>query len=129
MSGKTEFSTDDQLARYILERNRIRADNTVKPDAFVPYPWPNLSVTQHRGLKEEEIWEIGSRVAAAQTKPLYGRADFSAQIATKLGLNIVPDPVDGNPNHLNITGWPASKPEQKSIAQSIAAEAVYKARP
>ena len=46
---------DESLARFIFQRNYIRSDQTVKPNAFIPHPWPDLSVTRHFGLTEEEL--------------------------------------------------------------------------
>ena len=75
MNDPPEVSDDEVLARFITQRNHIRGDNTVKPNAFIPHPWPNLSVTRHTGLDEDEIWEIGQQVADARPATLRGRAD------------------------------------------------------
>ena len=60
MTGRptlSPMSDDESLARFILRQNQIRSDQTVKPDAFIPYPWPDLSVTRHLGLTDDELWE------------------------------------------------------------------------
>ncbi|MEX1028043.1 MAG: hypothetical protein WD049_08560 [Candidatus Paceibacterota bacterium] len=44
-------------------------------------------------------------------------------------LKTVAAPVDGNPNHVNVTEWPRDKPSQKIIAQEVAAVAKYLAPP
>ena len=54
---------DEQLARFILQRSHLRQDGSVKQDAFVPYPWPDLSVTRHLQLTDKELWGIGHDVA------------------------------------------------------------------
>ena len=72
-------SDEEWLARFILFRNQIRSDQTVKPDAFIPYPYPDLSVTRHLGLTEKELWETGQEVADSRPATLYGRADAPAR--------------------------------------------------
>lgn len=121
--------TDDEvLARFILFRGWIRhSDGTVKPDAFIPYPYPDLSVTRHIGLTTEEIWQIGQAVADKRPATLYGRADIQAGYAKRQSLRIVPTPEPKN--HANVTGWPKDKSAQKIIAQELAAGARYVPKP
>ena len=121
----TQVPDDEMLARFILQSNHYRADGTVKPDAFVPFPLPNLSVTRHIGLSEEQLWENGQAVAADVSKPLYGRADLRTEAFTSVKLTVRAAPVQENPNHANVSGWPKEKPEQKSKAQEIAANAAF----
>jgi len=120
-------SSDELLARFILYKRYLRQDWTVKPDAFIPHPWPDLSVTRHLQLHDAELWMIGRTVARQIAKALHGRADFSAAVARQHKLLVVAAPVLDNPNHANITNWPPDKPAQKAIAQEIAAS-VGKAR-
>jgi hypothetical protein len=118
---------DESLARFVLDSRCVRADQTVKSDAFMPHPVRlDISVTRHIGLSEEELWQIGQAVADARPKTLYGRADFSAGVPLKLRLRV--EPTREPKNHANIIGWPGDKPTQKSIAQQISAEAHYVAR-
>ncbi len=128
-TGSPPNVVDDSelLARFILFSNRIRSDGSVKPDAFIPFPWPDLSVTRHVGLSEAEIWELGQQVADSQTKPLYGRADVEASTIICQGLRIVPTLTPRN--HADVTGWPLDKPSQKIIAQELAATAEWIANP
>jgi hypothetical protein len=116
-------SDEEQLARFILRRNQIRSDQTVKPDAFIPYPWPDLSVTRHLGLSESELWSIGETTADERPATLYGRADVQASTFRKQSLIL--SPTQTPKNHVNIGGWPSDKPAQKIIAQEIAAEAIF----
>jgi hypothetical protein len=44
-------------------------------------------------------------------------------------LAVAAAPVEGNPNHANVTGWPTEKPMQKIIAQKLAAAAGKAHRP
>ena len=115
------------LARFILFAKWLRADRTVRPDAFIPHPWPNLSVTRRLGLDEEELWRIGQNVADQRSLPLYGRADVRARAIRKHRLDIQPTPEPRN--HVNITGWPKEKPAQKITAQEIAAAATFISTP
>jgi len=116
-------SSQELLARFILYKNHLRADLTVKPDAFIPYPWPDLSVTRHLDATDEELWRIGSEIARQREKTLHGRADFQAGIAERQKLRVIADPLSENRNHAIIAAWPPEKPIQKIIAQEIAAAA------
>jgi len=121
---------EERLARFVLFSNWIRnSDKTVKPEAFIPYPHPNLSVTRHLYLSEEAVWEIGQGVADARMKTLYGRADFYAANALRQFLKIESAPSPNNPNHANIANWPVEKSAQKIIAQQLAADSVYQVKP
>lgn len=117
-----EVRDDERLARYILCRKHIRRDgsNLVKPEAFIPHPHADLSVTRHIGLSESRIWEIGQCVAKQTNKTLRGRADVVAADFIRHGLSVKADPLPGNPNHANVSDWPRTKPEQKMIAIEIA---------
>ena len=121
---------EEQLARFILYSKWIRSsDQTARPDAFIPHPYPDLSVTRHLNLSEEALWKAGQHVADARPATLYGRADIYAAAARRQHLKIDPAPVPKNPNHANITGWPEDKPAQKIIALELAANSVYRAKP
>jgi hypothetical protein len=113
------------LARYILYSRWIREDNTVRPDAFIPYPHPDLSVTRHAGISELQLWQFGEQVAQEVERTLYGRADILTQAILDVELEPVSAPTQSNPNHVNIVGWPVSKAEQKSRAQKLAADSHY----
>ena len=120
----------EQLARFILASNWIRkADQTIKPDAFIPHPYPDLSVTRHSNLSEEALWRVGQGIAAVRPATLYGRADICAYAVRRQSLDVVSQPVANNPNHANVTGWPADKPAQKIIAQELAAKAHFVPKP
>jgi hypothetical protein len=119
---------NEWMARFILFRHWIRSGEPhVRPDAFIPHPYPDLSVTRHIDLSEAELWKIGQAIADRRPATLYGRADLQAISIIKKSLRIVPTPEQKN--HANITGWPADKPSQKIIAQEIAAEARFVPNP
>lgn len=120
--------TDDEwLARFLLFSGWIRRDQSIRPDAFIPHPWPDLSVTRHLDLLDAELWQIGQTVAEQRPATLYGRADVQAFAVTRLYLHIVPTPEPRN--HASITGWPADKPAQKILAQQLAASARFVSKP
>jgi hypothetical protein len=118
------------LARYVVYGSHIRrSDSTLKPDAFMPHPYRELSVTRHVSATDEELWAVGERVAGASGKILHGRGDVAAQICIDLKLAVKATPLADNPNHADVVDWPADKPAQKMIAQEIAAACRFVARP
>ena len=123
MENLSRVEDEELLARFILYRRWIRADQTVRPDAFIPHPYPDLSVTRHVGLTSDELWQLGKEVADARPAILYGRADVLAASVRQQFLNIVPTATPRN--HANVMGWPTEKSAQKSMAQEIAAVAKY----
>ena len=116
---------EEQLARFVLFSRWVRtSDQTVRPDAFVPYPWPDLSVTRHLELSEAELWQIGQGVADQRPDAtLYGRADLQA--LTVRWQSLVIAPTREPRNHANITSWPAEKSKQKLVAQLLASAARF----
>jgi hypothetical protein len=115
---------DELVARFIFQRNHLRADLSVKPNAFVPPSHRlELSVTRHLQLGEEGLWTIGRNLAQQRLTILRGRADAKAAVFHGQGLKVLAAPVVGNPNHANIVGWPPEKYAQLSIAQQLAASA------
>jgi hypothetical protein len=68
----TTVDPGEWLARFIYYQRYIRQDRTIRPDAFIPHPYPELSVTRHLQLSETQIWEIGRNVAEQIGQPLRG---------------------------------------------------------
>lgn len=124
-SEPDRVTDDEQLARFIVRERWVRNDQTIRPDAFIPYPHPDLSITRHKSLSEEDLWRVGKSVADEAAKALHGRADVRASAVRRYTLEVEPDPVLGNPNHASIVGWPVEKPAQKIIAQQIVAECKF----
>jgi hypothetical protein len=116
-----DVSPDEALARYVLYSKYVRQDKTLKPDAFVPHPYRELSVTRHAMASETELWRLGEEVAASQARSLYGRGDFGVAVCVDQNLAVRAAPVPGNPNHAHVEDWPVEKPRQKLIAQQVAA--------
>lgn len=108
------------LARFVLFDAHIRASGEVKPDAFIPHPYAELSVTRHATLSSAELWTRGEAVATQRGRPLRARADVSAGAVRATGLEVQSDPVPENPEHALILGWPSGKPAQKIQAQLLA---------
>lgn len=120
---------DETVARFVLSSSHVRrADRTLKPDAFIPHPYLNLSVTRHRSAAEEELWFVGDGIARERGRTLYGRGDVVASAFTVRSLTVKAKPIPGNPNHADVCDWPIEKSAQKNIAQQIAAEAIFVAR-
>lgn len=123
-------SNDELLTRFIVASSHIRpSTNTVKPDAFVPHPRFELSLTRLRDASVEELWQEGERVAAIRSKPLYGRADVSVGAFQAEMLDVVAKPIPENPNHADAVQWPNEKAAQKMKAIEIAGKSTYIAKP
>jgi hypothetical protein len=117
-------------ARFIVSKRHVNKQTmTLKADAFVPHPYEELSVTRLVQITEDETWTVGREVAAARKPPrtLRGRGDVLAATYVGQRLEVIADPVDGNPNHANVTGWPPADDEagQVMIAKEIAAVAKF----
>lgn len=115
------MDSDEIVARYLINKRNIRADQTIKPDEFIPYKYVDLSVNRHRECTDSEIWQFGQQVAEQRKKELLGRTDIGVKDCTVDSLNVVAKPITGNPNHADITGYPPKKADQKALALKIAA--------
>ena len=127
-----EVGLDELLSRFILTRQYVNQQTKqLKPAAFVPHPYEELSVTRDREATDAEIWSVGQGIAALLQKTLHGRGEVLAATYVQQKLKTIADPVEGNPNHVNITNWPsaADKAAQKLIAQEIAAVARFVTTP
>src|SRR3954463_5345947 len=130
MSGATApepVGANEWLARFVTVDKWIRADQTIRADAFIPPKDLELSVTRHLNFSEEELWAIGKDVVKELSKSrpatLHGRADISVAHVLQQRLRAESDPLPKNRNHAHIAGWPAEKSVQKNIAQELAAAA------
>ncbi|MEX1224277.1 MAG: hypothetical protein WEA31_06980 [Pirellulales bacterium] len=121
---------DELLARFIVNSNEFRQDDTVKPKLFMPYSRVELSVNRHRDCTETEIWGVGYKVAETRQRTLYGRADIMASSSRIAPLDVVPDPLlPANPNHAEITRFPPAKEDQQALAVKLAAAASKRLSP
>jgi len=115
---------NEWLARMVFAKRHFRpSDNTVKPEAFMPPPDLNLSVTRHMHLTEEEIWETGRQIGVKREKELYGRADVQAGAFRENLLDVRSDPPP--PSHAVAYKWPLDKDKQMIIALELAKRAKY----
>lgn len=125
------------LARFVFTSRHIRpSDHTIKPDAFMPHPYAELSDTRHRDATEDELWDVGRAISGFQKRALHGRGDVRATVFRERGLTVVPDPViddallPDNANHANVIGWPMDdKAQQKLLALEISRQAALKHPP
>lgn len=118
------------VARFVLRQDWIRADGTIRQDAFLPPKDLNLSVTRHRTLSEDEIWSHGNNVIKNHKDPkvqLVGRADIDVGTIRRQNLDVVEAWQEKNPEHAHIVNWPNAKPDQKKLALELAAAAKYSA--
>ena len=116
------------LSRFILYSKWIRSsDHTIKPEAFMPHPHIDMSVTRQMGLSETELWQLGRNVADTRCCTLYGSADIEAGAVKSKKLSV--EPSEPPRNHANIKGYPEEKSAQKLIAMDMASKAVYIEKP
>jgi hypothetical protein len=119
MSDSAATFEPETLSRFLLQRNHIRADLTIRPDPFIPHPYPRLSVTRREALTETDLWTRGRHIAELAGKNLYGRADLNPSRIPQ-DLSMESTPTSENPQHVDIIGWPKDKPSQKLLAIEIA---------
>lgn len=130
-----EIQTDELLSRCVLSSKYIRvatsgdqAVGRVKPGAFVPHPYDDLSINRHIDSSLEEVWQLCWQVANQTQKTLHGRAEISAEAFSSQGLTVKADPIRSkntegvppNPNHAVVVNWPLEKSAQLMLAQNIA---------
>ena len=119
-----DVSSHERLSRFLFFRRWFaREKSRVKPDAFIPHPYIELSVACTEGLEENTIWEIGNATAAARSDapPLLGRADLLARDVFEQDLTL--DRNDNPQYHANILGWSAGgKEAQRMQAVELAAK-------
>ncbi len=119
------IAQDEMLARFVFFRDHLRSNGNLKPNAFMPPPDLELSVTRHLMTSESELWAIGMDIGEARQRPLIGRGDVSATVCLAQNLTVNADPLAENPNHAAVRGWPVDKPAQKNIALEMAANAMF----
>lgn len=115
----------EMLSHYLF-RSEIRADNSLKPDAIMPHPHEDLSVTRHKNLTEDQIWDCATIVAGKQNRRLFGRADF---LADSLPKPLLVKPDEPPCNHAGIFGWPSERSDQMAKALLFAPKCECKRLP
>ena len=121
----------ERLSRFLFFKRWFSAEKQrVRPDAFIPHPWIELSVSCTEGLKDKEIWALGQKTAEARSDnpPLLGRADLKAHHARNQGLRV--DRNDDPPFHANILGWSTEgRAIQRMKAIELAANSTLRLMP
>jgi|SRR5579859_3956105 len=115
------------LARFIFQESHCRkkAPAAPKPGAFLPGPSSlKISALWRDALTEPEIWNAGDLVGRARGKRPVARADFDVVAVAEAKLTVDPDPQPDLPRHVNLSGWPNAKDEQKAIALLLCARSV-----
>lgn len=125
------IADDELLARAIVSSSWLhKADNSLKPSAFMPDPeWEPVSMSRHNSATEEELWKDCRFVATRRGKVLYGRADVLARIVREQDLDVIADPTPENPNHVVASGWPKDRSAQRLKAMEIANRATFQPTP
>ncbi len=115
------------LARYVYASKHFsRQNRRVKAAAFLPPGNGRESVTRHREATEAEVWQVGQAAAESRERTLYGRGDVLAATCESQRLAVEADPIEDNPNHANVVGWPMDdKAKCKLIAEEIAVAARF----
>jgi hypothetical protein len=118
MAESLRVSLHDRLSRFIRTKNHIaETKNLIKQGAFLPAKDKTLSVFKTENLKEDKIWGLADQFVSPDKKIEF-RADALAKIFKETGLILQ---FDNKPErHVNITGWPDDKHEQKDIALRLA---------
>ncbi|HMO16192.1 MAG TPA: hypothetical protein PKD64_19385 [Pirellulaceae bacterium] len=116
------IADNELLARFIVYSDEKRSDGSVKHKVFLPYKLVELSVNRHREATLEETWQVGFDVAKERQRTLYGLVNIRASSCRIDTLHVLPAPIlPKNPNHANISGYPAAKEDQMALAKKLAA--------
>jgi hypothetical protein len=120
-----DVADHERISRFLFfKRWFARQAQRVKPDAFIPHPYIELSVSCSDGLTETEIWKVGWETAEARSdgRPLLGRGDLIAKDFREQALHVDRDDIPKY--HANVRGWPANgKDAQRMTAIELAARA------
>ena len=118
------ISLSEILSRFILNKNYVRANNSVRHAAFMPNRNGETSVFRTSEMSANNIWNIGNEVARTRGKPLVGRADIVTARVFSSGLQAVPQ--EPPEKHANIIGWSSEKSEQRKTALILASESAFR---
>ena len=72
-------------------------------------------------LTDTETWSLGDFAGKNRGKPVIARADMHRKLILEMLLSLEPTRKD-HPRHVNITGWPTDKDEQKALALEFCAK-------
>jgi hypothetical protein len=118
-----ELGTSEMVARFIYSSGRISVTKgRIKPPAFDPSPYAELSVVHSSNLLDSEVWETGLLTLSSQSgrSTIYGRADIPVKALTDQALKAILDNKPF-PRHTSVIGWPNSldENERKSLTKLI----------
>ncbi|MGB5137621.1 MAG: hypothetical protein WBP29_03715, partial [Candidatus Zixiibacteriota bacterium] len=65
---------EEILSRFVIYGKFVRKDNTARPEAFLPFPRTELSVTRSLNIDSKQIWKFGAQIRLTTSK-LHGRVD------------------------------------------------------
>jgi hypothetical protein len=121
-----ELTTDQVVSRFIYSSRNISVERRrIKPGAFNPSPYDELSVIHATGLADNELWEIGDNTLGTQPgrNSVCGRADIPVKSLTEKSLRAIRDnqPFD---RHTSVVDWPTlDDPDQtKQLRKQVCLE-------
>jgi hypothetical protein len=98
----------DVVARLLYSRNHYSSQrNKLKPAAFDPSPYNELSTVHVTGLSDVEIWDVAVNALGDQRgrNTIYARADVPVEQLHAQDLRAVRDD-DPFIRHTLVLGWP-----------------------
>ena len=124
---------EETLDRFIYFPKHSYATGGLKPAAFVPHPYDELSVTRTKNASADELAKVANEIATARGRAFHGSARVIAKTYRSEKLKVLASPIpvgdpvhpDGNPNHADVRGWPVDKADQKAVAMNIAHTASF----
>lgn len=120
--------TEERIFRFLFSKRWFAVTTQrVKPDAFIPHPHVELSVSCTEGLDDSVLWELGKQTTEnrADQPKLHGRANLKEKTIFSQDLKIIRD--DNPLYHTNIRGWSANgKGTQRSKVIELAAAATLR---
>lgn len=102
------------MARFIYNRDYIRADGSVRKGAFLEKRPPhNTSVDAHAEFATDIHWDAGRRINPS--RPLVGAADIAESSIVGIGLSVMRTPSEENPHHAEIIGWETGDEDSEKL--------------
>ena len=115
---------EKDISRFLFDSGHVRADKTIKHNAFIPPKNYRLSVFKTDTLTAEQIYQIGAQyVMPLRGKPIKGVAQVNSSHVVAIGLSFDSDGVP-HPRHSNIIGWSEDSSKDRVLALRLASEAV-----
>ena len=130
-SVPVQLADAERVSRFLFSRKNDFSPSRklVKPSAFDPYPYNELSVAHSTGLTEAEVWAVGELVREACGRPVvYACADIDVAHISEQKLRAMRDDQPFQ-RHTNVLGWPSleNKDDQKRLCKGIATQLASRA--